>query len=174
MEAERAGGEQEKEGEDPSTPKPSLFPLFPLPSNPSPSDPPFSSGSQWLANSSFNFDVSSLVESGAGDALREDPANLDSDDEVPTAARRPPPSYDLVPSSPSVSSSEDERRLKRKARRKKRKRERERLDDGAPRKSAVRAWSGSVMKPVKDYYFDAEGDKDNLAFGSLYRSTTSL
>ncbi|XP_042409299.1 nuclear exosome regulator NRDE2-like isoform X1 [Zingiber officinale] len=169
MEAERAGGGEAKEGEDPSTPKPSLFPLFPLPSNSSPSDPPFSSGSQWLANTSFTFDVSSLVGSGAGDALREEPANLDSDDEVPAAARPPPPSYDLVPSSPSVTSSEDERRSKRKARRKKRKREREGVGDGAPRKSAVRSWSGSVMKPVKDYYFDADGDKDNLAFGSLYR-----
>ncbi|KAG6498104.1 hypothetical protein ZIOFF_046013 [Zingiber officinale] len=169
MEAERAGGGEAKEGEDPNTPKPSLFPLFPLPNNSSPSDPPFSSGSQWLANTSFTFDVSSLVGSGAGDALREEPANLDSDDEVPAAARPPPPSYDLVPSSPSVSSSEDERRSKRKARRKKRKREREGVGDGAPRKSAVRAWSGSVMKPVKDYYFDADGDKDNLAFGSLYR-----
>lgn len=33
----------------------------------------------------------------------------------------------------------------------------------------MRAWAGSDAKPAKDYYFDAHGDRDNLAFGTLYR-----
>lgn len=37
------------------------------------------------------------------------------------------------------------------------------------RKSGVRAWTNSESKISKDYYFDSRGDRDNLAFGCLYR-----
>ncbi|XP_062220441.1 uncharacterized protein LOC133919901 [Phragmites australis] len=54
--------------------------------------------------------------------------------------------------------------------RRKRRREKERYDGAADsRKPGVRAWAGSETKPAKDYYVDAKGDHDNLAFGSLYR-----
>ncbi|KAK1278069.1 hypothetical protein QJS04_geneDACA017145 [Acorus gramineus] len=43
------------------------------------------------------------------------------------------------------------------------------LNGGVSRKSGVRAWTGSVTKPAKDYYIDVRGDRDNLVFGSLYR-----
>lgn len=161
-------------GEDarPNPPTPSLFPVFPLSSNPSLPPRSSSTAPQWLSNPSFTFDVSSLPGSGgAGASFRQE-----SDSEEEVAAESAPsarlPTYDLVASSPSASSSEEYRRSKRKeGRRKKKRRRRERdgLDDGASRKSGVRAWVGSDTKPAKDYYFDLRGDRDNLAFGSLYR-----
>ncbi|URE46950.1 hypothetical protein MUK42_32857 [Musa troglodytarum] len=177
MEAERSGGEEERP--ESSALKPSLFPLFPLSSNPSLPDSSPSSAPQWLSNASFAFDVSSLPGRGSDRPSWEERASTDSDGEAsgaaadgdPAPARPPQRSYDLVPSSPSESSSKDERRSKGKERRrrKRRKREKERSDDGASRKSEVRAWAGSDAQPSKDYYFDAHGDRDNLAFGCLYR-----
>jgi hypothetical protein len=78
-----------------------------------------------------------------------------------------------VPSSPS---SDEERGSRRKeSGRRKRRREKERYDGAAAsRKAGVRAWAGSETKPAKDYYVDAKGDHDNLAFGSLYRSGREL
>ncbi|XP_018675490.2 uncharacterized protein LOC104000079 isoform X3 [Musa acuminata AAA Group] len=173
MEAERSGGEEERP--ESNALKPSLFPLS---SNISLPDSFPSSAPQWLSNASFSFDVSSLPGRGSDRPRWEEPASPDSDVEAsgaaaagdPTPAWRPQRSYDLVPSSPSESSSKDERRSKGKERRRrKRKREKERLDDGASRKSEVRAWAGSDTQPAKEYYFDAHGDRDNLAFGCLYR-----
>ncbi|KAJ8457921.1 hypothetical protein OPV22_030847 [Ensete ventricosum] len=172
MEAERSGGEEERP--ESNTLKPSLFPLS---SNLSP-DSLSSSAPQWLSNASFTFDVSSLPGRGSDGPHWEERASPDygveasgaAADGDPTPARPPQRTYDLVPSSPSESSSKDERRSKGKERRRrKRKREKERLDDGASRKSEVRAWAGSDTQPTKDYYFDAHGDRDNLAFGCLYR-----
>lgn len=176
MEAERSGGEEERP--ESNALKPSLFPLFPLSSNLSLPDSFPSSAPQWLSNASFSFDVSSLPGRGSDQPHWEERASPDSDVEAsgaaaagdPTPAWPPQRSYDLVPSSPSESSSKDERRSKGKERRRrKRKREKERLDDGASRKSEVRAWAGSDTQPAKEYYFDAHGDRDNLAFGCLYR-----
>jgi hypothetical protein len=74
------------------------------------------------------------------------------------------------------SSSDDDRGSRRKDRkRRKRRRDQERYDGAAAsRKPGVRAWAGSETKLVKDYYFDAKGDQDNLAFGSIYRSGVCL
>nr|XP_010917280.1 protein NRDE2 homolog isoform X1 [Elaeis guineensis] len=158
----------------PNSPTPSLFPVFPLSSNPSLPPPSSSTAPQWLSNPSFTFDVSSLTGSGGAAAVASFRQDSDSEDEA--AAEAAPserlPTYDLVASSPSASSSEEHRRSKRKEGRRKKKRRRregEGWDDGASRKSGVRAWVGSDTKPAKDYYFDLRGDRDNLAFGSLYR-----
>ncbi|XP_020090301.1 protein NRDE2 homolog isoform X1 [Ananas comosus] len=179
MAAEEGGGEREAIPK-PSTP--SLFPLFPLSSNPPNPNPTASSISssgavQWLSNPSFTFDVSAIPASGgAGAALPPELAISSSDDEAPSAAAEArAKSYDLVPSpsSPSPSSEEEERSSRRRERRRKKKRKRERgkegVGEGASRKSGVRAWAGSERKPSKDYYFDACGDRDNLAFGCIYR-----
>lgn len=37
------------------------------------------------------------------------------------------------------------------------------------RKTSVKIWAEGREKLLKEYYFDSHGDKDNLAFGSLYR-----
>jgi hypothetical protein len=39
------------------------------------------------------------------------------------------------------------------------------------RKAAVKAWADGKSNVTKEYYVDTRGDRDNLAFGSLYRST---
>ena len=82
-------------------------------------------------------------------------------------------SYDLLESPESGGDSKSESRRRKKKSKRRRKRSRERGDDGAgefgSRKSDVRAWAGSALKPAKDYYFDSRGDRDNLAFGSIYR-----
>lgn len=82
-------------------------------------------------------------------------------------------SYDLLESSESGGDSKGESRRRKKKSKRRRRRSRERGDDGAgdfgSRKSDVRAWAGSAVKPAKDYYFDSRGDRDNLAFGSIYR-----
>ncbi|XP_072977344.1 uncharacterized protein [Typha angustifolia] len=167
-------GEREEDPnhtQNPQSSIPSLFPLFPFSSNAS-SNPSSFNGPQWLSNPSFTFDVSALPDPGAtsGDVGHE-LASPDSDDDAPTveAPEARPRSYDLVPSSPSPSSSEEDRKHRRSRRRKKRKREKEGVDDGGSRKSGIRAWAGSDRMPAKDYYFDVRGDRDNLAFGCLYR-----
>jgi hypothetical protein len=46
--------------------------------------------------------------------------------------------------------------------------ERFRVPAGTERKAAVKTWVEETP-PSQDYYFDSKGDRDNLAFGSLYR-----
>uniref|UniRef100_A0A0D9VLM3 Uncharacterized protein n=1 Tax=Leersia perrieri TaxID=77586 RepID=A0A0D9VLM3_9ORYZ len=143
----------------------SPFPLFPL-SAPDASSAP-AAGSQWLSNPSFSFDASSLNISTTTSSSVPPPLSPSSDEEEAPAPRPAPARYDLLPSSPS----DDEGRDRRKDRkRRKRRREKEQYGSAeASRKSGVRAWAGSETKLAKDYYFDAKGDHDNLAFGSIYR-----
>lgn len=42
------------------------------------------------------------------------------------------------------------------------------------RKTVVKAWVDKKSKMVKEYYFDSRGDRDNIAFGSLYRCVFSV
>ncbi|EEC74087.1 hypothetical protein OsI_09115 [Oryza sativa Indica Group] len=145
----------------------SLFPLFPL-SAPEESSAP-AAGSQWLSNPSFSFDASSLNIPATASSSVPPPLSASSDEEE--APRPAPAKYDLLPYSPSPPASDEERRDRRKDRkRRKRRREKERYNSAeASRKPGVRAWAGSETKLAKDYYFDAKGDQDNLAFGSIYR-----
>jgi len=147
----------------PSTASSSLFPLFPLAASTS-SAP--TAESQWLSNPSFSFDASSLNIPATTASSLPTPLSPSSDDDAPPAPA--PAKYELVP---SETDSDEERGSRRKERgRRKRRREKDRYDGAsASRKAGVRAWAGSETKPVKDYYVDAKGDHDNLAFGSLYR-----
>lgn len=142
----------------------SLFPLFPLAASTS-SAPP--AESQWLSNPSFSFDASSLNIPATTSSSLPSPQSHSSDEDTPLQAA--PAKYELVPSSPS--SDEERGSRRKKSGRRKRKREKERYDGAATsRKAGIRAWAGLETKPAKDYYVDAKGDHDNLAFGSLYRS----
>lgn len=88
--------------------------------------------------------------------------------EVQKASR----SYELLESSASDDDSEHEKRKKRKKKRRRRRNESEErggFGEYGSRKSDVRAWADADGRPSKDYYFDSNGDRDNLAFGSLYR-----
>ena len=87
--------------------------------------------------------------------------------------QKPSRSYELLESSASEDDSEHEKRKKRKKKKRRRRRneseERGGFGEYGSRKSDVRAWADADGRPSKDYYFDSNGDRDNLAFGSLYR-----
>ncbi|KAJ4959907.1 hypothetical protein NE237_019817 [Protea cynaroides] len=158
-------------------PKPSLFPLFAL------SDGSLHSSSkvpQWLSNSSFSTDLSVVQESVASrDTIIPEEQEEEEEDAERIPQAKPPPSYDLLESSASDEDRDTEFKREKKGeknKKKKRKRKKSRepvVDDYASRKLAVHAWAGSNTKPAKDYYFDSRGDRDNLAFGCLYRMNVS-
>ena len=77
--------------------------------------------------------------------------------------------------------SDDSRERRHRKRRKEREKEKEkakaeaaslerlRVPAGTDRKAAVKTWVEEAPLTA-EYYFDTKGDRDNLAFGSLYRS----
>lgn len=154
--------EEEKKEEEEEDPKSSLFPLFPLSDSSSSHLKTTSKDPQWLCNSSFTFDVSSIQTPISSSHHIDEDAH-----ETPPSE---PPAYDLLDSSPSDRDSKG-RTETRKKRKKKRTRSREE-DQGlreVSRKSGVHSWAGSDTKPDKDYYIDTRGDYDNLVYGCLYR-----
>ncbi|PKA47022.1 hypothetical protein AXF42_Ash011696 [Apostasia shenzhenica] len=165
---ETSGNEKEDEEETEQKPQSSLlFPLFPLSCEPDSSPPGSSKAAQWLSNPSFTFDVSTISAAPAA-AVPLEPPHADSDEEEAHVARRP--THEPVPTSSSSEGQQSSER-KEKVSRKKRKRKKGREDSGyaSSGKSTVRTWIDTKSKPVKDYYFDVHGDRDNLAFGCLYR-----
>ncbi|XP_077230808.1 uncharacterized protein LOC143863910 [Tasmannia lanceolata] len=141
-------------------PKPSLFPLFPLTDS---SLQNTSKNPQWLSNSSFTIDVSTIATTS--DPSKEYDLGLD-DEEIQIPPSKPP-SYDFLDSSESDLDLEREKRYMHK--KKKRRKRSDEKSDYVSRKSGVQAWAGSDSKLAKDYYFETRGDRDNLAFGCLYR-----
>ncbi|XP_074269561.1 uncharacterized protein LOC141592695 isoform X2 [Silene latifolia] len=140
-------------------------PLFPISATAISSTTP-----QWLHNTSFTTDLSTI--SSAPSAVNND---TDSEPE-PIPKPKQKPSYELLES--SEEERNDKRRKRKMTKKKKRKRDNEYDNDNddvarfsyGSRKSGVRAWDDSQIKPsTKDYYFDSKGDPDNLAFGCLYR-----
>ncbi|XP_022923904.1 protein NRDE2 homolog isoform X5 [Cucurbita moschata] len=165
-------------------PKTSLFPLPFVANNPqSQISPPNSSVPQWLCNSSFTTDLSvindalssqnnvypSLSTDGDQEEAVEDEGGPSVRPEVQKSSR----SYELLESSASDDDSDHEKRKKRKKKKRRRRNEYEEkkgFGEYGSRKSDVRAWADAADgRPSKDYYFDSNGDRDNLAFGSLYR-----
>lgn len=155
--------------------KSSLFPIFPVTESSSiqihtPSVP------QWLSNSSFNADISIINDAVASQLNRETVQSppQDDDDENRAQGKPSPPSYAILESSESDGDGREREKMK-KSKRKKKKRKRDRsgersgLDGYGSRKSRVRAWADSEANTAKDYYFDSHGDRDNLAFGCIYR-----
>lgn len=153
----------------------SLFPLFPTPDAASASaSTTVSSAPQWLSNSSFTADLSLINESVSAQYKIQplDDDDEEEDDEADDGGGRSESKYELVES--DGESDDGERSRKRKKRRKKGRKEDEMSNSFAVRKPSGQSWlkSGSVAKgsgSVKDYVFDSHGDRDNLAFGSLYR-----
>ncbi|CAI0400206.1 unnamed protein product [Linum tenue] len=168
-------GKAEAESEASTAVQPSLFPLFaasdtaPLHASTSAALPP----SQWLQNASFTADIGAIND--AVTSLRRDPNSEDDsasdserrrqDSSKPSAAR-----YELLEEDESDDGGrERKKRNRKKTKGSKRKRSENRYGDHASRKSNVRGWADSDAKQAKDYYFDSHGDRDNLAYGSLYR-----
>lgn len=148
--------------------------LFPL-SGTSLSIAPPPSAPQWLTNSSFTVDVSTISAAVASLHRRDaewgpEPESEEEREREDKATAKA--SYELLESSESDGDSRRERKRRSKKKKRKRERSRERGDavaDFGARKSGVRAWAGPDHKPAKEYYFDSHGDRDNLAFGCLYR-----
>lgn len=133
---------------------------------------------QWLYNSSFTTDVSLINDAVASQLNREatesPPQNDDVDDEDNRGQEKPfRSSYEILESSESDGDRRGREKKEKKRKKKKRKRDRsgERggYDGYGSRKSRVRAWADSESNTSKDYYVDSHGDRDNLAFGSMYR-----
>ncbi|XP_068659851.1 uncharacterized protein [Aristolochia californica] len=155
---DNARGEEEEEKE----PRPSLFPLFPAADS---SNLDNFNSSQWLSNSSFTADISTIHASVVqNDAAVDVGSDLAEEEAVP----RKQPAYVLLESSSSDREDEKRRKKKKKTSRREKYRERE-VESGVSRKSRVDIWARSGGKSAKDYYFDTKGDRDNLAFGCLYR-----
>ncbi|GFP88473.1 protein nrde2 homolog [Phtheirospermum japonicum] len=135
---------------------------------------------QWLQSTSFTADISVINDAVSKYNL----PNVEEDEEEKAEelnANKRRPQYEIVPSSPSeagASSSDEEHRKRRKKKKKRRK------ESGGSRasysyaatlsatsrKPGVQKWtSSSSISNEKEYYFDSRGDRDNLAFGCIYR-----
>ncbi|RVW74528.1 hypothetical protein CK203_053784 [Vitis vinifera] len=128
---------------------------------------------QWLCNTSFNTDLS-VVNDAVSSLYNLTAAQSEDDEPRQQQATPKPSSYDLLQSSESDDGGRDSKREAKKHKKRKRRRyseeEASAANDYASRKSGVGAWATRGSKPsVKDYYFDSRGDRDNLAFGCLYR-----
>ncbi|XP_061356034.1 uncharacterized protein LOC133300491 isoform X2 [Gastrolobium bilobum] len=152
--------------------KPSLFPLFPLSDS---SLQTTTSVPQWLNNSSFTTDISVINDFVASQLNREttqSPPQDDEDDENDENRAKEKPistSYEILESSESEKEETKKKRKKKKKRKRDRSGERGGFDGYGSRKSRVRAWADSEANTAKDYYIDSHGDRDNLAFGCIYR-----
>jgi hypothetical protein len=155
--------------------KSSLFPVFPVTN--SSLQITNSSVPQWLSNSSFTTDISVINDDVASLLNREtaqSPSQEDDSEENRPKEKSLPPTYAILESSESDGEGigrEEKKRSKRKKKKRKRDRSAERsgFDGYGSRKSRVRAWADSDANTAKDYYFDSHGDRDNLAFGCIYR-----
>ncbi|XP_020231564.1 protein NRDE2 homolog isoform X1 [Cajanus cajan] len=158
--------------------KPSLFPLFPLTASSALQTTTTSSAPPWLSNTSFTADISIINDAVASQLSREaeqlPPQSDDEGEDENRAQEKPlPSSYEILESSESDGGGRERKKERRRKKRKKRKRdssaERGGLDGFGSRKSRVRAWADSEANVSKGYYFDSHGDRDNLAFGCIYR-----
>nr|XP_016461934.1 PREDICTED: protein NRDE2 homolog isoform X2 [Nicotiana tabacum] len=165
----------------------SLFPVFPQSQICTPLNPSTSHDAvpEWLRNSSFTTDISVINNTVSTNYSNiQFPQNLEDkegEDIEKENKKGEGARYELLDSSASErghsSTSDDEERKSKK--KKKRRKKRQRLSNEGPnydyalsssRKRDVRTWaSSSATDNVKDYYFDSRGDRDNLAFGTLYR-----
>ena len=168
---------------DRDQPQSSASLLFPLSSS-AQQQHSVQSHSQWLYNSSFTADLSLVNDAVSFRPQPDDDDDGDEEEEGEKTKEPCLPEYRPVESSspPQSDSGDDGRRRRRRKEKKRRKESRRRersserglgLDDySSRRRSNVRAWAGdsaTKLKPSKDYFFDSKGDRDNLAFGSLYR-----
>lgn len=167
--------EAEEMAEEEAQPKNSLlFPLLPFSESFQQSK---TTGPQWLCNTSFTTDLSVVNEALSSghnlniDLVEHEEGKGETEEEKGAHKRS---SHELLESSESDSASEDRQRRDKKKTKKQKKRRKGLLEEGTTyaigsRKSGVRAWTNSESKISKDYYFDSRGDRDNLAFGCLYR-----
>ncbi|CAA0818108.1 Unknown protein [Striga hermonthica] len=173
--------------EDLPTETTSLFPAYvhSQPPQALPGDPSRAAAApEWLQSTSFTADLSVINDAVAKynppDIEQREEEEEDKDEEL--NANKRPPKYDMVPSSPSDASASSSDEERRKRRRKKRRRGKEEPSgsrssysfsatiSSSSRKTGVVKWASPSSTPnEKGYYFDSRGDRDNLAFGCIYR-----
>ncbi|KAL2553546.1 hypothetical protein Fot_07165 [Forsythia ovata] len=179
--------EKEEEIIDDEQPKTtSLFPVFHHQPPLQISSADTTTTEQWLCNPSFTTDLSVINDAVSTynrpyeeeeEEEREEYNNKSGKNNSDQRRSQ----YELVDSPVSNKSSSSSDRENRK-KRKKKKRKREKSDSGRPssydyaatfssstRKPDVKKWAYSSTSSDKKYYFDSHGDRDNLAFGCLYR-----
>ncbi|XP_047310156.1 nuclear exosome regulator NRDE2 [Impatiens glandulifera] len=175
--------EDNRDGDATTVRSNSLFPLLAQTSSSSHQSSNRGGDTQWLTNRSFNADLSAIdatVSSSyhqTNELEQESESNEEEDELVEKSAQqRPQPELHRLVESSSASSGEDREADKKRRREKKRKTKRTKISSEqhygvASRKSNVSSWAAPDAKATatKDYYFDSRGDRDNLAFGSLYR-----
>ncbi|WOG92273.1 hypothetical protein DCAR_0311536 [Daucus carota subsp. sativus] len=153
----------------------SLFPVFTAPPPPTTTTTTTKQPPQWLSNTSFTTDISLINDAVSSHyatttslPIEHDDDDLESDEDNKHNQR---PQYELVDSPASdYSSSEENKNLKKKKR--KRKKQQSGVADadykyGPSGRKSDKAWANSSSD--KDYFFDSRGDRDNLAFGCIYR-----
>ncbi|CAA2938938.1 NRDE2 homolog isoform X1 [Olea europaea subsp. europaea] len=134
---------------------------------------------QWLCNSSFTTDLSVINDAVSKyDQPYEEDEEEDKNKSEKINSDKLRSQYELVDTPVSdKSSSSSDREKRKKKKKKKRKRENGRSSSydyaatfsSSTRKPDVKKWANSSTSSDKEYYFDSHGDRDNLAFGSLYR-----
>lgn len=153
-----------------SSSSPQASPLFPVQSSSDPKVLKAAGHTPWLSNTSFDSII--LPTSTTSSATIPSDwygAQLEENEGTARKASLEEPSYPILgsPTSEGIEEFPEESR-KRAKRSKLEKNKKERGKDG-DRNSKVSARANSEGKLAKDYYFDTHGDRDNLAFGSLYR-----
>lgn len=158
--------------EEPVRPEPilSTSSLFPLTTSlPSAAT---TSASQWLSNSSFTVDTDTINNAVFSLHRRQKGSEPESEDDIEQERERnvtARASYELIESSGSERDSSSERKRKKKRSKRSSREKKDAIADLGARKTGVRAWASSDYESAKEYYIDSHGDRDNLAFGSLYR-----
>ncbi|KAM1938381.1 hypothetical protein FF1_015989 [Malus domestica] len=154
--------------------KTSLFPVVPASQQ-------ITSVPQWLSNTSFTTQLSAINDAVAAHFKPEPPPSPPAPHEHEQGdVRSQAQPYEMLESSSGSDRSDERERTKKKKKKKSKRRKKRRREssvergsgafaDYGSRKSGVRVWADSETKPSKDYYLDSHGDRDNLAFGSLYR-----
>ncbi|KAL3512463.1 hypothetical protein ACH5RR_025180 [Cinchona calisaya] len=166
--------------------------LFPVLLQPSSTGNNTDNVPEWLRNSSFTTNLTVINDAVSShyqqSQLEESSSSEEEERAEKNKAKVSGPQYELLDSSASDRGSysdddDGETKEKRRNRKKKKKRRKRELSSNAAslhdyalassssRKPDVRAWSSSSSSATtnKEYYFDSRGDRDNLAFGSLYR-----
>ncbi|KAH6815829.1 hypothetical protein C2S51_020649 [Perilla frutescens var. frutescens] len=162
------------EEEEQTTKTTSLFAAFAgEPALPSTADSG-SGSAQWLQNNSFNTDLSVINDAVTKYNFTYDEEPEEEEDEID--AKKRTPRYEMVPSEASASSDEERRKKSKKKKKRRKESSGSRIFDGyaatlssSSRKAGVQKWASSSAANEKEYYFDSRGDRDNLAFGSIYR-----
>ncbi|KAJ9542452.1 hypothetical protein OSB04_028958 [Centaurea solstitialis] len=172
-------------GEEPLESTTTLFPVF----NQKPTTPSHpinhleiskSVAPGWLSNTSFTADLSTINTTVLPSRVYHfsEPEEETEEAAAEQEERRPEARYELVDSSASdqdedVEESGRSSNKKEKRKRKKRKKGAHGDYEHGPtsRKQNIQSWANNASNSSanKEYYFDSRGDRDNLAFGSLYR-----